>query len=114
VKVEWEDFAKRRRLKLSNFRRTLSYDEYVAWCDRRAVIPVDASVYTDTDSTKQETPLKNDHTPEIEKKPVVYVKKELNKLRKANLLNLATEHGLEVEKSMTKRQLVTLLLNMNN
>jgi len=114
VKVEWEDFAKRRRLKLSNFRRTLSYDEYVNWCDRRAVIPVDASVYIDTDSTKQETPLKNDHTPEIEKKPVVYVKKELNKLRKANLLNLATEHGLEVEKSMTKRQLVTLLLNMNN
>lgn len=114
MKVEWEDFAKRRRLKLSNFRRTLSYDEYVVWCDKRAVIPVNASEYIDTDSTKPKIPLENDHMSEIEKKPVVYVKKELNKLRKASLLNLAIEHGLEVEKSITKRQLVTLLLNMNN
>ena len=114
MKVQWVDFAKRRKLKLSNFMRSLSYDEYVVWCRKRSVIPVDADEYISINPNLDNlTENETKPQPEVKNAQPNFVKKELSRLRKSDLIQLAADNNLLVQKSMTKRQLVTALLNMN-
>ena len=112
MKVQWEDFAKRRRIKLSSFIRSLSYEEYVVWCDKRSVIPLEPSAYT-----IDEKPKLKEEEPVLEVPVAVpaksYTKQELNKMKKPELVQLAKDNELKIGRSKTKRELVTLLLNMN-
>lgn len=102
MKIEWIDFAQRRKLNLVNFIESMTYTEYSQWCTYRSVIPVDESLYT----TEKTVPLS--------KQTKKWTKKELNKLLKADVTKVALDLPIELEGSETKKELISLILELNN
>lgn len=101
IKVQWNDFARRRNLKLENFVNSMSYVEYTRWCEYRSVVPVDEPQY------KVQEP-----EPEIlEEKS--YTQKELSKMLKADLVDHALGLELSLDGSETKKQIISLILDLN-
>ena len=102
--VKWNDFAKRRKLKLEDFVSSYTYEQYTQWCEYRKVEPVakeDFGLLSPV-AEPQETPIKT----------VNYTSKELNKKKKAALVSLAESLGVELDGSETKRTLVSKILKL--
>jgi len=102
MKIEWIDFAQRRKLNLVNFVESMTYTEYSQWCADRSVIPVDESSYT------------RKKKPSVVKQTKSYTKKELNKLLKADVTNVAMDLSIPLNGDETKKQLISLILGLNN
>ena len=115
MKVKWDIFAKRRNLDLEYFIDNMKYDEYKRWCEYRSVIPVKKNEYfvskpvVETVSHEAEPSV----TPEQETPKFNMTKRALTKMKKQQLVDLVNEYSLHTNGSETKRQLVSLLLDMN-
>ena len=116
MKVKWDIFAKRRNLDLEYFIDNMKYEEYKRWCEYRSVIPVKESEYfvfkhPVVETTSNETEIRV--APEKEVPKFNMTRKSLNKMKKQQLVNLVKDHSLKTNGSETKRQLISLLLDMN-
>lgn len=120
MRVSMEYFMKRRNLSWSSF-AGMEYKRYEIWCQVRKIIPVSQSEY-ESNAFKPQVK----ETPVVESKPEPVVEetqeevfslfdtKELNKKNKTSLMELAEEHGISLDGSETKKQIVQLLVNLNN
>ena len=102
IKVQWNDFARRRNLKLENFVNSMSYIEYTRWCEYRSVIPVPETQYKIQIIS-----------PSIPVKEKFYTQKELTKMLKTDLIDYALELGISLDGSETKKQITDLILDLN-
>ena len=104
--IKWTDFAKRRKLNLEHFiENNYTYEQYQRWCKYRSVIPVAQSDFT-------KGPIQTPETVVVEETPTVYTSKELNKMKKAQLVSLATELQIELTGSETKKVIVSLIQSL--
>ncbi len=104
--VKWNDFARRRKLKLEDFISAYTYDQYTQWCEYRKVIPVPQA---DFGIQPEVSPVVQDEIVEPIKK---YTSKELNKKKKADLVSLAENLNIELDGSETKRILISKILSV--
>lgn len=120
MRVSMEYFMKRRNLSWSSF-AGMEYKRYEIWCQVRKIIPVSQSEYEASVIKPQVKEILV-----IETEPVVLVEeiqehrsisfdlKELNKKNKITLVELADVYGITLDGSETKKQIVQLLVNLNN
>jgi len=106
IKVQWNDFARRRNLELEKFIETMSYTQYKRWCEYRSVIPVDEGSYSIVVQVEEPSI-------EIEEPRKEYTRKELTKLLKADVMSLATDLDIELDGTETKKKIVSLILGLN-
>tara|TARA_X000000950_G_scaffold287653_1_gene400903 strand:- start:2832 stop:3194 length:363 start_codon:yes stop_codon:yes gene_type:complete len=115
-RVSWDYFMRRRNISYSSLTE-MEYDRYVAWCHTRSVIPLEQEEYESNLAPFKKTP-----KPEPKKKePVQEVpastghtdSKVLSKKKKSDLLDLCRDYGIELEGKETKKQLVSLILDVN-
>lgn len=108
--VSWKEFAQRRKLNLEMF-SSMSYKNYCDWCSIRSVEPVSQDSF---ESVKSILPAEIPE-PTIDKiEQTIFDVKELRKMRKGSLVKLCQKHDVEYEETLTKNQLVRLLLTLNN
>ena len=108
IKVQWNDFAKRRNLQLKKFIESMPYKEYKRWCEYRSVVPVPETHY----SIEKQTETLAETTSETESVPH-YTRKELTKMLKADVSALASELNIELDGTETKKKIVSLILSLN-
>ena len=120
MRVSMEYFMKRRNLSWSSF-AGMEYKRYEIWCQVRKIIPVAQSEYESNVSKVQvkETPVvESKPTPVVEEpqetQVFVFNAKDLSKKNKTHLIGLADEHGVTLAGSETKKQIIQLLVNLNN
>ena len=111
MRVSMEYFMKRRNIGWSSF-SGLDYDRYVKWCHVRKIIPVEKEEFLANKSPKQEA--KTVEAKELPPNPRHSDPKLLNRRKKAELVELATVYGIELDGSETKKQLVSLIIDVNN
>jgi len=118
--IKWEQFAKRRKLKLQMF-VSMEYTEYKSWCAARKVEPVDELKFTDSKPTIVTKPEAS--ITDIVAKEKILVQKEvalhysladLKKLRKSQLVGICKKDKLDFDSGMTKKELIDFLLSLNN
>ena len=108
--VSWKEFAQRRKLNLEMFAK-MTYKDYCDWCSIRSVEPVSQDSFEGVKSIL--SPKVSE--PIVEKKESIsFDAKELRKMRKTALTKLCQKHDVEYEETLTKNQLVRLLLALNN
>ena len=107
MKVEWKQFAQRRKINLDMF-QTLTYEEYSRWCNQRGVEGVSKESYEAVKSfvTVEETP--------VETTKLHFDEGQLKKKRKSALETLCLENNVDTEMSDTKKILIQKLLELNN
>jgi len=103
--IKWTDFAKRRKLNLEDFITNYTYEQYQRWCEYRSVIPVSQGDFTFGS-------IKSSKEPPIENPAVVYTNKQLNKMKKAELVSLAGELDIDLDGSETKKIIVSLIQSL--
>ena len=119
MKIKWTDFAKRRKVKLDNFKH-MSYEIYQEWCSVRGVEPAPRDQFP-VESVQEKVPVKiNDKKAdvseiELEKSPIhEYSPQSLPKMKKSEVQSLCNQLAIEYTPSHTKRQLVHKILSLNN
>ena len=107
MKVDWNQFAQRRKINLDMF-KSLTYDEYKVWCEQRGVEGVSKESYEAVKSfvVVEEVP--------VETTKLHFDEGQLKKKRKTALESLCLENGIETESSDTKKILIQKLLELNN
>ena len=120
MRVSMEYFMKRRNLSWSSF-AGMEYKRYEIWCQVRKIIPASQSEYESNVSKVQvkETPVvESKHEPVVievmEEASLTFDLKDLSRKNKTSLVELAEEHGVSLNGSETKKQIVQLLVNLNN
>ena len=103
MRVSMEYFMKRRNLGWSSF-SNLEYDRYEKWCHVRGIIPVSEEEFIT--NTQEVTVVKEVSQPN----PEHLDSKLLNKKKKANLVELAQNYGVELDGSETKKQIIPLII----
>lgn len=104
--IPWDFFAQRRNISYTSF-KNMSYEQYVRWCARRNVIPLEESLFLDKTSPKK---VQIDTKPKaLPPNPRNTDPKLLAKKKKAELVELCTLRQLEITGKETKKQLVALL-----
>ena len=111
IKVQWNDFAKRRNLQLENFIESMTYQEYKRWCDHRSVIPVEETFYVVEIENHVVVPVLEESI-ESEPSPVL-TRKELTKMLKSNLATIASELNIDLDGTETKKKIISLILDLN-
>jgi len=118
--IKWEQFAKRRKLKLQMF-ASMEYAEYKSWCATRKVEPVSELKFADskpTIVTKSKASITDIVTEEktLVQKAVTlhYLLADLKKLRKSQLVAICKKDKLDFDSGMTKKELIDFLLSLNN
>ena len=111
MRVSMEYFMKRRNLKWASF-LGMSYDRYVKWCHVRRIVPASEEEFTEGTSPAPEPDLVVPE--ELPRNPAHSNAKLLNKNKKANLVDIAKLYGVELSGSETKKQLVQLIVDVNN
>ena len=105
MKVNWKDFAQRRKLSLDMF-ENMPYKNYVDWCTQRQVIPIPEPQYprvpADPASTTAVT------------QEVTIDEKRLKKLKKSELIELCEENNISFDVTDTKKILINKLVLVNN
>ena len=99
IKVQWNDFARRRNLQLEKFIETMTYNQYKRWCEYRSVIPVDEALYS--------------VEAQVEETPKQYTRKELTKMLKADVTSVATDLKIDLDGTETKKKIISLILSLN-
>ena len=117
ARVSWEYFMRRRNISYSSL-VGMEYDRYVAWCHTRYVIPLDKEEYE-----ANLAPFKKVSKPKTKKKePVqelpenlvsIQTAKVLGKKKKSDLLELCRSYEIRLEGKETKKDLISLILNVN-
>lgn len=102
-----EYFMKRRNLKWRVF-SGLEYQRYVSWCHVRNVIPVEEDEFNQKISGVVESKVPVDDPVVPKSKPLD--SKALNKKKKADLVELATESGITISGTETKKQIISLII----
>ena len=110
MRVSMEYFMKKRNLKWSAF-GGLEYDRYVQWCHVRRIIPIEEKEFLVNVSEKipVEEPKKT-----IPQNPIHLDPKALGRKKKADLVELANVYGIELGGTETKKQIVSLIIDVNN
>ena len=112
MKVKWQDFAKRRKIKIENFHH-MDYDEYSRWCAARSVEPVTRDTFPQVTQplVEAEIPLE-ENTPTATRKTMTL--KGLSKMKKTDIQSLCDESNVVYTFQTTKKQLIQKLLELNN
>jgi hypothetical protein len=118
MKVEWKQFAQRRKINIEMF-KTMSYKEYKAWCNIRKVEPVSEESFEGVQNiVVKKPPIKEVQDEEVLEIVTVSTHKfdelQLKKMRKLGILKLCEEFSLETNSADTKKQLIEKLLILNN
>lgn len=108
IKVQWNDFARRRNLQLEKFIETMSYNQYKRWCEYRSVVPVDEASYIVNTQVKDAPPVEIVEEPRKE-----YTRKELTKMLKADVTSVATDLKIDLDGTETKKKIISLILGLN-
>lgn len=110
MRVSMEYFMKRRNLGWASF-QGLEYDRYVKWCAVRKIIPVDKDEFiSHKQDIKKEEPVIDKTLPPNPKHSDA---KSLGRKKKADLVDLASVYGIELNGTETKKQLVSLIVDVN-
>jgi hypothetical protein len=114
MKVDWKQFAQRRKLNIKAF-RDMSYESYCKWCNIRGVNPISAETYTNIQKTvTKNTELIEDLEIEIVTKPNHHFDEtKLKKLRKPEIQAKCKEFSIEYIPADTKKTLIERLLKLN-
>mgnify|MGYP005677179445 CR=1 FL=1 len=116
TRVSWDYFMRRRNIQYSSL-VGMEYDRYTAWCHSRCVIPLDKEEYEAKITPfkpKIESASPTKVVEKVEKKNTIYDHKSLNRKKKAELVDLCRTNGIDIKGNETKKQLVSLILGMNN
>ena len=106
MRVSMEYFMKRRNLGWSSF-QGLEYPRYEAWCHVRHVIPVSEEEFMQKVTTIPE-PVSEEKT--LPPNPEHLDAKLLNKRKKAELVELASMYGVDLNGSETKKRIIPLII----
>jgi len=115
MRVSMEYYMKRRNLGWSSF-QGMDYERYEVWCHVRKIVPVSLDEFTAGVSPfvyveeEQEEPLETVIPPN----PAHQDPKALNRKKKGELIEIATLFGLELVGNETKKQIVQLIIDLNN
>lgn len=107
IKVQWNDFARRRNLELEKFIETMTYNQYKRWCEYRSVIPVDEASYSKVVQIEEVSPVT------VEESRKEYTRKELTKMLKADVTSIATDLKIDLDGTETKKKIISLILGLN-
>ena len=110
MRVSMEYFMKKRNIGWTSF-AGLDYDRYVKWCHVRKIIPVDKDEFLANKGVQPETKIEGEK--ELPPNPRHSDPKLLNRKKKADLVELARVYGIELKGSETKKQLVSLIIDVN-
>ena len=116
TRVPWEYFMKRRNISYSSL-IGMEYDRYMAWCHSRYVIPLDKDEYESNIAPFRETTpqvVNEEKITKLPTNPSHLDAKLLGKKKKADLVDLCVVYGINVGGKETKKQLVSLILDVNN
>ena len=114
MKVDWKQFAQRRKLNIKAF-RDMSYESYCRWCNVRGVNPVSAETYANV----QKTVTNNVELIEDLEIEVItgtrhhFEESKLKKLRKPEIQAKCKEFSIEYTPNDTKKVLIERLVNLN-
>ena len=111
MRVSMEYFMKRRNLRWTSF-QGMEYDRYVKWCHVRKIVPASKEEFTKGTSVSIE-PILEEET-KVPTNPAHSNAKLLNKNKKASLVEIANLYDIELTGSETKKQLVQLIVDVNN
>ena len=115
-RVSWDYFMRRRNISYSSL-VGMEYDRYVTWCHTRYVIPLDQEEYE-----SNLAPFKKVPKPKAKKKDPVQKlpanrghsdPKALGRKKKSDLLDLCHGYGIQLAGNETKKELVSLILDVN-
>ena len=116
ARVSWDYFMRRRNISYSSL-VGMDYDRYATWCHTRYVIPLDEKEY-EAKLAPFKTVAKPITIEEVQRKvpanPAHSDAKTLNRKKKSDLVELSAVYGIAVEGKETKKELVSLILSMNN
>ena len=114
TRVSWNYFMQRRNISYSSL-LGMDHDRYVAWCHSRYVIPLGKEEYEAKLAPFLPKPSEEiqDKVKEVETTPATSAKM-LNKKKKSELITLCETHKIDLKGNETKKQLVSLILGMNN
>jgi len=118
MKVKWEQFAQRRKINLEMF-RSMTYEDYQAWCTARRVDPVSRDSYEGVQRiiVKDTSLQKKSPVEEVAVEPELdydFDQKKLRKMKKEDLLKLCAEFKISIDSKSTKRNLIKELIRLNN
>ena len=111
--IPWEFFRQRRGISFISF-KNMSYEQFVSWCARRNIVPIEQSAFDKEISLINSKPVKEIKkvTPKAEPQPVVkFDPKQLSKKKKADLVEICTSLALDITGKETKKQLIQLIQN---
>ena len=114
MRVSMEYYMKRRNLGWGSF-QGMDYERYTVWCHVRKIVPVSEDEFTSGigpflfQEEVQEEPPKA-----VPPNPAHQDPKLLNRKKKAELIEVANIYGLDLVGNETKKQLVQLIVDLNN
>ena len=111
MRVSMEYFMKRRNVGWASF-SGLDYDRYVKWCHARKIIPVEKEEFLANKLPQQNEKKVEENA--LPSNPQHSDPKLLNRKKKADLVELANVYGIELDGTETKKQLVSLIIDVNN
>ena len=110
MRVSMEYFMKKRNLGWASF-SGLEYSRYVQWCHVRKIIPLGEDEYLASINPVQEI---EEPPKSIPSNPAHSDPKLLGRKKKADLVELANVYGIELGGTETKKQIVSLIIAVNN
>jgi len=114
VRVPWDYFMKRRNISYASL-VGMEYDKYAIWCHARYVVPLPQDEYEEKIAPFKKIQKVTLKTEEAKKATVpVHDRKLLNRKKKTDLVKLCKSHKLVLKGTETKKELVSLLIAMNN
>ncbi len=111
-RVSWDYFMRRRNIQWTSL-VGMEYERYAAWCHSRYVIPLDKEEY-ESKLAPFKKPIKPKVTKKTSPKKVGHDLKSLNRKKKSELLDLCEGQGIILKGNETKKELVSLILDVNN
>ena len=111
--IPWEFFRQRRGISFISF-KNMSYEQFVSWCARRNIAPIEQSAFDKEISLINAKPAKETKkvAPKVEPQPVAkFDPKQLSKKKKADLVEICTGLELDITGKETKKQLIQLIQN---
>ena len=116
ARVSWDYFMRRRNISYSSL-IGMDYERYAAWCHTRYVIPLDQKEYESNVAPfkKAAKPVTlKEVQPVVPSTPTRPDAKTLNRKKKSDLVELCETYGITIDGKETKKQLVSLILGVNN
>ena len=116
ARVSWDYFMQRRKISYSSL-TGMEYDRYVTWCHTRYVIPIGKDEYESNIAPFKkvvETVAVEDASSKVPVNSLHTNPKLLGRKKKADLVKLCKTYGIILDGKETKKELVSLILDVNN